>query len=214
MRTTGDGHRRPPPRDEARPPAADGPAAPTLRERKRARAKAHVVEVAIELFAARGYAEVSVAELCAAAEVAQRSFFRYFPAKEDVLLEPVRELADRMEASIATAPAGLSDAEALEHAMRELAGYMLGNWERLTRYFQVIQQTTAVRASPVVQLADRERSITGQLLARRGVVGPPDWRSRLLVARAVAAFRVWLDDVRAGEVADPLAHLDTVLAAR
>lgn len=191
-----------------------GDTAPTLRERKRAQAKAHVAEVAIELFAARGYAEVSVAEICAAAEVAQRSFFRYFPAKEDVLLEPVRELADRMEASIAAAPAELSDAAVLERAMRELAGYMLDRWERLTGYFRVIQETTAVRASPVVQLADRERSVAGQLLARRGAAGPPDWRTRLLVARTVAAFRVWLDDVRGGEVADPLAHLDTVLAAR
>lgn len=187
--------------------------APSLRERKRAQAKARVATVAIELFAERGYAEVSVAEICEAAEVAPRSFFRYFPAKEDVLLEPVREMADRMEAALAAAPAPLSDAAALEHAMRELAGYMLGDWERLTAYFRVIQQTTAVRASPVVQLADRERTVAEQLLARRGASGPPGWRTRLLVARTVAAFRVWLDDVRGGEVADPRAHLDEILAA-
>ncbi len=53
---------------------------PTLRERKRAEAKARVAEVAIGLFAARGFAAVSVDEICVAAAVAPRSFFRYFPA--------------------------------------------------------------------------------------------------------------------------------------
>ncbi|MBB4660663.1 TetR/AcrR family transcriptional regulator [Conexibacter arvalis] len=186
----------------------------SLRERKRAAAKARVAEVAIELFAAHGYAAVSVAEICAAAEVAPRSFYRYFPAKEDVLLEPVREMADRAEAALAAAPAQLSDADALAFALRRLAEHMVDHWTRLTAYFDVIRETTAVRASPLVQLADRERSLADQLLARRRATPPPDWQTRLLVARSVAAFRVWLDEVRGGEVADPLAHFDRILAAR
>lgn len=188
--------------------------APSLRDRKRAAAKAHVADVAIRLFAERGYAAVSVAEICAAADVAQRSFFRYFPAKEDVLLEPMRELADRFQASIASAPAAMGDAEVLERGLREQAELMLERWERLEGYFRVVRETTAVRASPTMQLADRERAVAAELLRRRDDPGPPDWRTRLLVARAVAAFRVWLDDVRTSEVADPLGHLDRILAAR
>lgn len=201
---------------DADPSNASDPSAqpPSLRDRKRAAAKAHVADVAIRLFAERGYAAVSVAEICAAADVAPRSFFRYFPAKEDVLLEPMRELADRFQASIASAPAGMSDAEALERGLREQAELMLARWDRLDGYFRVVRDTTAVRASPTMQLADRERAVADELLRRRDDHGPPDWRTRLLVARAVAAFRVWLDDVRTTEVADPLGHLDRILAAR
>jgi AcrR family transcriptional regulator len=187
----------------------------SLRDRKRAAAKARVAEVAIALFAEHGYAAVSVAEICAAADVAQRSFFRYFAAKEDVLLEPVRELADRFQGAIAAAPPELDDAEALERGLREMAAYMLAEWDHLGGYFRVIQETTAVRASPVLQLADRERAVAEQLRRRhRDADGPPDWRTRLLVARGVAAFRVWLDELRTGEVADPLALLDRILAER
>ncbi|MDW5596826.1 TetR family transcriptional regulator [Conexibacter stalactiti] len=195
---------------DERPAAA---AAPSLRERKRAAAKARVVDVAIALFSERGYNAVSVAEICQAADVAQRSFFRYFPAKEDVLLEPVREMADRMQAALAQAPPELSDAEALDGALRTLARYMLDDWERLAPYFRVVQETTAVRASPVVQLADRERAMADLLHARHHRGGSADWHTRLLVARAVAAYRVWLDELRTTTVEEPLAHLDRILAA-
>ncbi|WP_022929700.1 TetR family transcriptional regulator [Patulibacter americanus] len=188
-------------------------AEPTLRERKRAAAKARVVDVAIRLFAERGYAETSVDEICAAADVAPRSFFRYFPTKEAVLLEPVREMADRLEAAMAAAPPGLSDAEVVAVGQREVAANVIADWERLSRFFQVAADTGAVRSSPLTQLARREEAMTRQLLTRRGETGPADWRTRLLVARSVAGFRVWLDDVRTLEIADPLAHLDEILAA-
>jgi hypothetical protein len=50
------------------------------------------------------------------------------------------------------------------------------------------------------------------LIQRRPPPSTPDWRTRLLVARAVAAQRIWLDDLVAGTDPDPLAHLDEVLA--
>lgn len=198
-----------PPAEATSEPAAE----PTLRERKRAAAKARVVDVAIRLFAEHGYAETSVDEICAAADVAPRSFFRYFATKEDVLLEPVREMADRMEAAMAAAPPGLGDAEVIAVGQREVAAHVIAHWERQSRFFRVAADTGAVRSSPLAQLARREEALTRLLLARRGETGPADWRTRLLVARAVAGFRVWLDDVRAGEIADPLAHLEEILAA-
>lgn len=189
---------------------------PSLRERKRAEAKAKVAAVAIALFAERGFADVSVDEICAAADVAPRSFFRYFPTKADVLLEPVREISGRLEALIAEAPTELDDAEALTGAFRQLAAYVLEHWERLSQFFAAAADAGTVRVSPLVHLADRERLLTEQLRRRHPVAGadqPADWRSRLLVARTLAAFRVWLDDVRTNDVADPLGHLDEILAA-
>lgn len=93
-----------------------------------------------------------------------------------------------------------------------LAAHMLDDWERLADYFRVIQQTNALRASPLVQLADRERAIAEQLQRRRDDPSPPDRRTRLLVARTVAAYRVWLDELRTTDVPDPLPHLERLLA--
>jgi hypothetical protein len=64
-----------------------------------------------------------------------------------------------------------------------------------------------------MRLSDAERGLVEHLESRRPGDPEPDWHTRLLVARAVAAFRVWLEDFRADPGNDPLAHLDEVLAA-
>jgi AcrR family transcriptional regulator len=183
-----------------------------LRERKRAASRAQTVDVAMRLFAERGYDGVTVADICAAADIAPRTFFRYFPTKDDVLAEPSRVMADRVADDLASAPEGMDDGEVLHWALRRLGEHVVGEGERLLGHLQVLAQAARDRAgTPTTRLSDQERGLTDRLAARNG--GTPDWRSRLLVARAVAAFRVWLDDYRAGEGGEPLAHLDEVLAA-
>lgn len=111
------------------------------------------------------------------------------------------------------APAGLDDAEVLRTAMRSLGEHVIAHRERLAGYFAVAAETPAVRSDPFVRLSDRERELTERLLARRPEPAAADWRTRLLVARAVAAFRIWLDDAVTAGTLDPLGHLDEVLAA-
>ena len=190
-------------------PQVDG-----LRERKRALSRATAVDVAMQLFAERGFEAVTVADICAAADIAPRTFFRYFPTKEDVLAEPARQMAARVEAALAAAPLEQGDAEALAGALRELGGYVVAHQTQLAVFFEVARTSVALRSSPLLHLTGRERQIAEQLLARRPEPHAADWRTRLTVARAVAAFRVWLDDVVAGDEQDPLGHLDEVLTAR
>jgi AcrR family transcriptional regulator len=185
--------------------------APTLRDRKRAAAKARVVDVAFALFAERGYANVSVDEICAAADVAPRSFFRYFPAKEGVLFEPVREMSDAFEAAIVDAPSELDDDAVLRLGLARLAAYYLAHEERLAGVFRVAAQTPAFHSAPSAHLTTGERRVVEHLLRRGADDSPGDWRTRLRVARAVAGFRVWLDDVRTRRVVDPLGHLEEIL---
>ena len=170
------------------------------------------MEAALGLFAERGFDEVTVADICAAADIAPRTFFRYFPSKDDVLIAPVREMADRFQALISAAPADLDDAEVLRRAYRETGESIVADRERLTGFFRVLRRSAAVHPSPLVHLADQERQLAA-LLAARHDAELADWRTRLLVARTMSGFRVWLDDVVSGVAGDPLAHLDEVLAA-
>jgi AcrR family transcriptional regulator len=57
-----------------------------LRARKKARTRDAIADAAISLFLAHGFDEVSVADIAAAAEVSKPTLFRYFPAKEDLIL--------------------------------------------------------------------------------------------------------------------------------
>lgn len=59
---------------------------PGLRERQRLAVEAELRETALRLFEERGFDAVSVAEVAAAAGMSERTFFRYFPTKEDVVL--------------------------------------------------------------------------------------------------------------------------------
>jgi AcrR family transcriptional regulator len=62
----------------------------TRRDEKLAEAKQAVVDAALTLFGDRPFRDVSVDEIAAAAGVSRRTFFRYFPTKEDVVLDPRR----------------------------------------------------------------------------------------------------------------------------
>ena len=57
----------------------------SLRERRRIRTSQNIQAHALRLFAANGFQETSIEEIAAAAEMAPRTFFRYFPTKEDVV---------------------------------------------------------------------------------------------------------------------------------
>ncbi|GGS63033.1 TetR family transcriptional regulator [Streptomyces violaceus] len=57
-----------------------------LRERKKRRMYQVVSDIAVRLFLEKGFDAVSVAEVAAAAEISKPTLFRYFPAKEDLVL--------------------------------------------------------------------------------------------------------------------------------
>ncbi|GGZ62332.1 TetR/AcrR family transcriptional regulator [Streptomyces subrutilus] len=58
-----------------------------LRENKKLRTRRQLAATALELFLERGFDAVSVADVAAAAEVSKPTLFRYFPSKEDLVLD-------------------------------------------------------------------------------------------------------------------------------
>ncbi|WP_446045095.1 TetR family transcriptional regulator [Streptomyces olivaceus] len=78
---------------------------PGLRERKKQRMFQTLSDVAIGLFLERGFDAVSVAEVAAAAEVSKPTLFRYFPAKEDLVLHRVADHEDEAARVAAEGPA-------------------------------------------------------------------------------------------------------------
>lgn len=185
----------------------------TLRDRKREQNRIATVRAAWELFIEHGYDNVTVGDICAKAEIAPRTFHRYFASKEDVVAEPVRQMTALTTEYIAAAPPGDDDRAVLRAAMTRLAEFVVERRELLTALRTVAQNSAHLRVSQVMVRTDGDPNIAALLAARHPGADPADWRRRLLVGCATAAFRVWYEDFLPGTLPDPLAHLASVLDA-
>jgi AcrR family transcriptional regulator len=134
-----------------------------------------------------------VADICTAADIGRRTFFHYFPSKEDLLDTPVRQMTARLTAALDQAPPSATDGQALRAALADLARYALAHRDQLELYRRIISTSATLRLPVVWNLPGHEVRTGQQLQARRGRPGPPGLDTRLLVARAIAGFRVWLD---------------------
>src|SRR5215469_8527850 len=110
---------------------ADVPSAQAgLRERKKARTRASLREHALRLFREQGYAATTVEQIAAAAEVSPSTFFRYFPTKEDLVLQD--DMDTRLIDAFARQPPELGAVAAFRAAIREVwASFTLEEWEQI-----------------------------------------------------------------------------------
>ncbi|MEU0299168.1 TetR family transcriptional regulator [Streptomyces sp. NPDC006175] len=85
----------------------------SLRERKKQLTYEAVSEAAISMFLERGFDKVSVAEVAAAADISKPTLFRYFPAKEDLVLHRFADHEDEAARVVTGRPDGTSPLDAL-----------------------------------------------------------------------------------------------------
>lgn len=91
-----------------------------LREVKKARTRQFIAETAARLFAERGYENVAVIDVARAAEVAEKTVYNYFPAKEHLLLDQDDVLRDRLVSAIRDRAEGVSPAAAIRDVALDL----------------------------------------------------------------------------------------------
>src|ERR1700760_1123550 len=91
-----------------------------LRDKQRTRER--ISQTATALFLERGFAEVTVAEVAAAAGVSKVTVFAHFPRKEDLLLDRAPEAIELARAAVRDRPPGVSPVEALRALAVNLAG--------------------------------------------------------------------------------------------
>lgn len=95
-----------------------------LRERKRHKTFTAIHDAAMRLFAERGYAAVTVAEIAEAAEVSRATVFAYYPAKEDIVLGEAPLALEALEGALAGAPDGVPVIETVRAWLRTLVGWV------------------------------------------------------------------------------------------
>jgi AcrR family transcriptional regulator len=151
---------------------------PGLRERKKARTRAAIREHALRLFREHGYAATTVEQIAAAADVSPATFFRYFPTKEDVVLQDDLDILT-LEALNAQSR-DLSPIAAMRGAAA--SAYAAMTPEDLERLAETTRLTMAVPEIRARALDELTRTIDemGSVLAVRAGREPDDFAARVM----------------------------------
>ena len=124
-------------------------------------------EAALELFLRKGYDGTTAAEIAARAGVTERTFFRHFPDKREVLFNEA-ELGARLDAALAEAPPKLGPVEAVVWAFQSLAPMFEENLPLAEPGRAVVARTPALQERQLAKTASITRTIT-EALQRREV---------------------------------------------
>lgn len=170
---------------------------PGLRERTKARTRQELIDAAFALFAERGFETCTVEDIAKVADVSPRTFFRYFPVKEDVVLAPMQDESDRMIAELTARPPEESPLTALREALRGTIT-RLSDRGGLCDNVKMVECCPSLVARKLELNAAKERTIASVIADRMGVDASRDPRPQLIAATFMAcvsqAYRSWLDD--------------------
>ncbi len=147
----------------------------TRRERRKRELRGRMVEAAAGLFEEQGFQATTVAEICARADVATKTFFNHFPSKQDL----VRELAHQSVGEL------VDDIESLRGESAPTP-----TRERLTHFFDRI-------AVGVTEVGPRHRELLTEIIHAASSGGEKNVRTRQLRDAMSAIVR---DGVAAGDV--------------
>jgi AcrR family transcriptional regulator len=150
-----------------------------LRERKKARTRAAIREHALRLIREQGYQATTVEQIAAAAEVSPSTFFRYFPTKEDVVLQD--DMETLMLEAFERQPPEVGLVAAVRAATREMHDAMSeALWEQMRQTTELAMTIPEVRARAMDDFA-RTITMMAEAMAKRTGRNPDD-----LAVRAVA----------------------------
>ncbi len=167
----------------------DGAVKEGRRERKRRQTRERIEAAALALFLERGFDGTTIEDITEAADVSKRSFFDYFPSKEEVVFAWQDSFADELADAVAVQPQDASIAEVIEGALTSLLLTASSYPQRLA-IGALIRDTPVLRARDQLKYTKLEKKLTEALRARFGDSEEERLRLRLLSAIVVSTLRI------------------------
>jgi AcrR family transcriptional regulator len=155
-----------------------------LRERKKQRTRAMLVDAALELCLRQGYEHTTVEQIAAAADVSPRTFSRYFATKDAVFLTLIEDYVEQVAIELGAVPAEVGPLEALRMAhvatLSLVANHPIGkvSHERIALMLRVINASDALRQAAF----EFRHQPSIEMVARRMGVEVGDRRAELVGA--------------------------------
>ena len=148
--------------------------------RNREKVRRRLQEAALELFRERGYEQTTTAEIAAKAGVTERTFFRHFPDKREVLFDGEAVLKSALARAVADAPHGLGPWDTLFWAFRSVEQLFVENRPFSEPRQQVIANSPALQERELAKIGSltaalasalRERGVANRLATLAAQVG-------------------------------------------
>ncbi|MER7616631.1 TetR/AcrR family transcriptional regulator [Nonomuraea wenchangensis] len=157
-------------------------------------ARGRLEEAALELYGERGYEQTTVAEIARRAGLTERTFFRHFADKREVLFGGGTLLEERLTAAVAAAPDSAGPLEAVAAALDAVGPLFQERHERSRKRQAIILAHAELRERELIKLATLASALAGALRERR--VGEP--AASLAAEAGIAVFKIaferWTDE--------------------
>jgi AcrR family transcriptional regulator len=177
-----------------------------LRERKKRQTREQIAATAVELFHARGFDEVTVAEVARAADVSEKTVFNYFPTKEDLVFSHAEEHLQARVDAIRNRVPGLPLTRVFEaETLAFLDALAAGPFEEVLAVPRLVRTSPTLRDGLLLRWEREAAALVGAVtddeddLVAAAVVRALLWTHRLV-------FRAAIRRVVGGE--DPAAVAD------
>jgi AcrR family transcriptional regulator len=152
-------------------------------------ARGRLEQAAMELYGERGFEQTTAAEIAKRARLTERTFFRHFADKREVLFSGAGSLQELLVSTVAGAPGSAAPIEAVAAGL-EAAGAVLQERRAFARQRQrIIAANTELQERELIKLASLASAIA-DTLRRRGVTEPA---ASLTAEAGIAVFRIAFD---------------------
>ena len=166
-------------------------------------ARGRLGQAAFELFTERGFEQVTVAEIAERAGLTERTFFRYFADKREVLFAGADGFQDLFVSTVASAPESAAPIDAVAAAVYAAAALFTAHEDGVRRRSAIIAAHPDLRERELIKLATVASAIA-EALRERGVTDPA---ASLTAEAGVAIFKIAFARWIAAPDGPDLAHL-------
>jgi AcrR family transcriptional regulator len=182
-----------------------------LRERKKQRTREAIVEAAFELFEERGFDGTTINDIAEAAEIAPRTFFAYFPSKDDVVFHDFEERYEMIAGWLRDRDAGTNAIDALGDGIQGMGREVDPTDIREKKCRSQLVREKESLAAHGDHLKGRLADLLAEAVAQDLGDAPTDLRPRLVGATFVAAIGV-MEDTAEDATENPAETIDNLLA--
>jgi AcrR family transcriptional regulator len=157
-------------------------------------ARGRLAQAALTLYAEQGFEQTTAAEIAGLAGLKERSFFRHFADKREVLFYGTDSVRDLLVRAITDAPSSATAIDAVTAALQVVADMVQENPDPARLRYAVVSANAELRERELIKLAELAVAIADALRDR----GIPGSAASLAAETGIAVYRVafarWITD--------------------